>query len=106
MEIGTSESFSHGQIGSNSQNHGGSAGSGSTHNGNNFGQMNTNGYGSSQISNARLMSMSGKSIQSNMRSMMGTLQGSSKMAGVSRSFTPPPMLKLQFADVEHAGTPQ
>merc|ERR1712223_1713379 len=106
MEIGTSENFSHGQIGSNSQNYGGSAGSSSIHNGNNFGQMNANGYGSSQISNARLMSMSGKSSQSNMRSMVGTLQGSSNMASDSRSSTPQPMPKLQFADVEHAGTPQ
>merc|ERR1719266_3055006 len=106
MEIGTSENFSHGQIGSNSQNYGGSAGSSSIHNGNNFGQMNANGYGSSQISNARPMSTSGKSIQSNMRSMVGTLHGSSNMAGVSRSSTPQPMPKLQFADVEHAGTPQ
>merc|ERR1719189_2880667 len=106
MEIGTSENFSHGQIGSNSQNYGGSAGSSSIHNGNNFGQMNANGYGSSLISNARSMSMSGKSIQSNMRSMVGTLQGSSNMADVSRSSTPQPMPKLQFADVEHAGTPQ
>merc|ERR1719153_381132 len=106
MEIGTSESFSHGQIGSNSQNYGGSAGSSSIHTGNNFGQMNANGYGSSQISNARARSMSGKSIQSNMRSMVGTLQGSSNMAGVSRSSTPQPMPKLQFAYVEHAGTPQ
>merc|ERR1719153_1317679 len=104
MEMETSENFSHGQIGSNSQNYGGSAGSSSIHNGNNFGQMNANGYGSSQISNARSMSMSGKSIQSNMRSM-GTLQGSSNMAGV-RSSTPQAMPKLQFADVEHAGTPQ
>merc|ERR1711962_1782508 len=96
---------SHGQIGSNSQNYGGSAGSGNIHNGNNFGQMNANGYGSSQISNARPMSMSGKSIQNNMRSMVG-IQGSSNMAGVSRSSTPQPMPKLQFADVEHAGTPQ
>merc|ERR1719192_1411136 len=102
MEIGTSENFSHGQIGSNSQNYGGSAGSSSIHSGNNFGQMNANGYGSSQISYARSMSMSGKSIQSNMRSMVG----SSNMAGVSRSSTPQPMPKLQFADVEHAGTPQ
>merc|ERR1719150_2653759 len=101
MEIGTSESFSHSQIGSNSQNYGGSAGSSSIHNGNNFGQMNANGYGSSQISNMRPMSMSGKSTQSNMRSMMGT-QGSSNMAGVSLSSTPQPMPKLQFADVEHA----
>merc|ERR1719430_1275180 len=69
MEIGTYENFSHGQIGSNSQIYGGSAGSSSIHNGNNFGQMNAKGYGSSQISNARSMSMSGKSIQSNMRSM-------------------------------------
>merc|ERR1719150_3216277 len=106
MEIGTSENFSHGQIGSNSQNYGGSAGSSSNHNGNNFGQMNANSYGSSQISNARPMSMSGKSIQSNLRSMVGTLQGSSNMAGVSRSSTPQPMPKLKFADVEHAGTPQ
>merc|ERR1712165_703923 len=106
MEMETSENFSHGQIGSNSQNYGGSAGSSSIHNGNNFGQMNANGYGSSQISNARSMSMSGKSIQNNMRSMVGTLQGSSNMAGVSRSSTPQPMPKLQFADVEHAGTPQ
>merc|ERR1719260_65838 len=105
MEMETSENFSHGQIGSNSQNYGGSAGSSSIHNGNNFGQMNANVYGSSQISNARPMSMSGKSIQSNMRSMVGT-QGSSNMAGVSRSSTPQPMPKLQFADVEHAGTPQ
>merc|ERR1719474_599750 len=59
-----------------------------------------------QIGNARPMSMSGKSIQSNMRSMVGSLQGSSIMAGVSRSSTPQPMPKLQFADVEHAGTPQ
>merc|ERR1719326_1281842 len=42
MQIGTSENFSHGQIGSNSQNYGGSAGSSSIHNGNNFGQMNAN----------------------------------------------------------------
>merc|ERR1719220_1736851 len=105
MEVGTSENFSHGQIGSNSQNYGGSAGSSSIHNGNNFGQMNTNGYGSSQISNVRPMSMSGKSIQSNMQSMVGT-QGSSNMADVPRSSTPQPMPKLQFADVEHAGTPQ
>merc|ERR1719273_1318804 len=87
MEIGTSENFSHGQIGSISQNYDGSAGSSSIHNGNNFGQMNANRYGSSQISNARSMSMSGKSIQSNMRSMVGSLQGSSNMAGVSRSST-------------------
>merc|ERR1719273_2156749 len=80
MEIGTSENFSHGQIGSNSQNYGGSAGSRSIHNGNNFGQMNTNGYGSSQITNARPMSMSGKSIQSNMRSMVGTSLKSSHHA--------------------------
>merc|ERR1719189_1942922 len=106
MEIGTSENFSHGQIGSNSQNYGGSASSSGILNGHNFGQMNANGYGSSQISNARPMSMSGKSIQSNMRSMVGTLRGSSNMAGVSRSSTPQPMPKLQFADVEHAGTPQ
>merc|ERR1719486_1596867 len=106
MEMVTSENFSHGQIGSNSQNYGGSAGSSSIHNGNNFGQMNANGYGSSQISNARPMSMSGKSRLSNMRSMVGTLQGSSNMAGVSPSSTPQPMPKLQFADVEHAGTPQ
>merc|ERR1719192_2879130 len=52
------------------------------------------------------MSMSGKSSQSTMRSMVGTLQGSSHMAGVSRSSTPQPMPKLQYADVEHAGTPQ
>merc|ERR1711962_1509791 len=57
-------------------------------------------------SNARSMSMSGKSIQSNMRSMVGTLQGNSNMAGVSRSSTPQTMPKLQFADVEYAGTPQ
>merc|ERR1719418_544140 len=69
MEMETSENFSYGQIGSNSQNYGGSAGSNSIHNGNNFGQMNANGYGSSQSSNVRPMSMSGKSIQSNMRSM-------------------------------------
>merc|ERR1719454_2848867 len=106
MEIGTSENFSHSQIGSNSQNYGGSAGSSSIHNGNNFGQMNANGYGSSQVGNARSMSMSGKSIQSNMRSMVGILQGSSNMAGVSRSSIPQTMPKLQFADVEHAGTPQ
>merc|ERR1719495_1614942 len=106
MEIGTSENFSHGQIGSNSLNYDGSAGSSSIHNGNNFGQMNANGYGKSQISNARPMSMSGKSSQSNMRSMVGTFKGSSNMAGVSRSSTPQPMPKLQFADVEHAGTPQ
>merc|ERR1719474_1229477 len=88
MEIGTSENFSHGQIGSNSQNYGGSTGSSSIHNGNNFGQMNANGYVSSQISNARSVSMSGKNIQSNMRSMIGTLKGSSNMAGVSPSSTP------------------
>merc|ERR1719260_144593 len=69
MEIGTSDSFSHGQIGSNSQNYGGSAGSSSIHSGNNFGQMNANGYGSSQISNSRPMSMPGKSIQNNIRRM-------------------------------------
>merc|ERR1712223_1241733 len=72
MEIGSSENFSHGRIGSNSQNYGGSAGSSSIHNVNNFGQMNGNGYGSSQISNARPMRMSGKSIQSNVRSMVGS----------------------------------
>merc|ERR1719225_2052776 len=83
METETSENFSHGQIGSNSQNYDGSAGSSSIHNGNNFGQMNANGYGSSQISNSRPMSMSGKSIQNNMRSMVGTPHGSSIMAGVS-----------------------
>merc|ERR1719225_1988704 len=82
MEMETSENFSHGQIGSNSQNYGGSAGSSSIHSGNNFGQMNANSYGSSQISNARSMSMSGKGIQSNMRSMVG-IQESSNMAGVS-----------------------
>merc|ERR1719273_73524 len=48
MEIETSENFSYGQIGSNSQNYGGSAGSNSIHSGNSLGQMNTNGYGSSQ----------------------------------------------------------
>merc|ERR1719273_262376 len=69
MEIGTSENFSHGQIGSNSQNYGGSVSYSSIHNGNHFGQMNANSYGSSQSSNARPMSMSGKSIPSNMRSM-------------------------------------
>merc|ERR1719486_544240 len=106
METETSENLSHGQIGSNRQNYGGSAGSSNIHNGNNFGQMNVNGYGGRQISNARSMSMSGKSIQSNMRSMIGTLQRSSNMAGVSRSSTPKPMPKLQFADVEHAGTPK
>merc|ERR1719153_96619 len=88
MEMETSENFSHGQIGSSSQNYGGSAGSSSIHNGNNFGQMNANGYGSSQISNARPMSMSGKSIQSNMRSLVGTLPRISNMAGVSHSSTP------------------
>merc|ERR1719495_119478 len=91
MEMETSENFSHGQIGSSGQN---------------YGQMNANGYGSSQITNARSMSMSGKSIQSNMRSMVGTHQGSSNMVGVFPSSTPQPMPKLQFADVEHAGTPQ
>merc|ERR1719244_1964353 len=106
MEMETSENFSHGQVGSNSQNYGGSAGSSSIHSGINFGQMNANGYGSSQISNARSMSMSGKTIQSNMRSTVGTLKGSSNMAGVSRSSTPQSMPKLQFANVEHAGTPQ
>merc|ERR1719153_2045891 len=60
MEMETSENFSHGQIGSNSQNYGGSAGSNSIHSGSNFGLINVNGYGSSQISNARSMSMSGK----------------------------------------------
>merc|ERR1719153_824485 len=59
METETSENFSHGQIGSNSQNYGGSAGSSNIHNSNNFGQLSVNGYGSSQISNARSMSMSG-----------------------------------------------
>merc|ERR1711994_95122 len=34
--------------------------------------------------------------------MVGTLQGSS----ISRSSTPQQMPKLQFANVEHAGTPQ
>merc|ERR1719229_997889 len=106
MEMETSENFSYGQIGSNSQNYGGSPGSNSIHSGNNFGQMNANGYGTSQISNVRSVSMSGKSIHSNMRSMMGTNQGSSNMAGVSRSSTPQPMPKLQCADLEHAGTPQ
>merc|ERR1719219_2343072 len=37
---------------------------------------------------------------------MGTVQGSSNMAGVSLRSTPQPMPKLQFADVEHSGTPQ
>merc|ERR1719370_1350581 len=101
MEIEASENFSYGQIESNSQNYGGSAASNSIHGGNNFGQMNTNGYGSSQI-NVRSMSMSGKSIQSNMRSMMATNQGSTNMAGVSPISTPQPVPKLQFADVEHA----
>merc|ERR1711962_837692 len=50
--------------------------------------------------------MSGKSIQSNMRNMMGTTQGSSNMGGISRSSTPQPMPKIHFADVEHSGTPQ
>merc|ERR1712200_175540 len=51
-------------------------------------------------------SMSGNSIQSNMRNMMGTTQGSSNMGGISRCSSPQPMPKIHFADVEHSGTPQ
>merc|ERR1719259_1017716 len=104
MEMETSDNFMHGNIGSSSQNYGGSAGTNSIHSNNNFGQMQANGYGSSQIDNARSMSIPRKNIQSNMH-MMGTVQGSSNMAGVSVRSTPQPMPKLQFADVEHSGTP-
>merc|ERR1719259_257399 len=106
MEMETSDNFMHGNIGSSSQNYGGSTGTNSIHSNNNFGQMQASGYGSSQIDNARSMSTPRKSIQSNMH-MMGTVQGSSNMAaGVSLRSTPQPMPKLQFADVEHSGTPQ
>merc|ERR1719511_623897 len=105
MEMETSDNFMHGNVGSSSQNYDGSAGTNSVHSNNNFGQMQANGYGSSQISNARSMSIPRKSIQSNMH-MMGTVQGSSNMAGVSLRSTPQPTPKLQFADVEHSGTPQ
>merc|ERR1719322_1242320 len=106
MEMETSDNFMNGNIGSSSQNYGGSAGTNSIHSNNNFGQMHANSYGSSQINNARSMSISRKSIQSNMH-MMGTVQGSSNMAaGGSLRSTPQPMPKLQFADVEHSGTPQ
>merc|ERR1719322_157718 len=101
----TSDNFMHGNIGSSSQNYGGSAGTNSIHSNNNFGQMQANSYGSSQVNNARSMSIPRKSIQSNMH-MMGTAQGSSNMTGVSLRSTPQPMPKLQFADVEHSGTPQ
>merc|ERR1719436_951746 len=105
MEMETSDNFMHGNIGSSSQNYGGSTGTNSIHSNNNFGQMQASGYGSSQSNNARSMSIPRKSIQSNMH-MMGTVQGSSDMAGVSLRSTPQPMPKLQFADVEHSGTPQ
>merc|ERR1719259_920037 len=105
MEMETSDNFMHGNIGSSSQNYGGSAGTNSIHSNNNFGRMQANGYGSSQIDNARSMSIPRKSIQSNVH-MMGTVQGSSNMAGVSLRSTPQAMPKLQFADVEHSGTPQ
>merc|ERR1712115_47572 len=104
MEMETSLNFMQGNIGSSSQNYGGSTGTNSIHSNNNFGQMQASGYGSSQINNARSMSIPRKSIQSNMH-MMGTVQGSSNMAGVSLRSTPQPMPKLQFADVEHSGTP-
>merc|ERR1712012_298389 len=67
--------------------------------------MQANGYGSSQIDNAHSMSFPRKSIQSNIH-MMGTVPGGSNMAGVSLRSIPQPMPKLQFADVEHSGTPQ
>merc|ERR1719158_1997036 len=106
MEMETSDNFMHGNIGSSSgQNYGGSTGINSIHSNNNFGQMQASGYGSSQINNARSMSIPRKSIQSNMH-MMRNVQGSSNMAGVSLRSTPQPMPKLQFADVEHSGTPQ
>merc|ERR1719145_267112 len=105
MEMETSDNFMHGNIGSTSQNYGGSTGTNSIHSNNNFGQMQASGYGSSQSNNARSMSIPRKSIRSNMH-MMGIVQGSSNMAGVSLRSTPQPMPKLQFADVEHSGTPQ
>merc|ERR1719356_1336074 len=105
MEMETSDNFMHGNIGSTSQNYGGSTGTNSIHSHNNFGQMQASGYGSSQSNNARSMSIPRKSIRSNMH-MMGIVQGSSNMAGVSLRSTPQPMPKLQFADVEHSGTPQ
>merc|ERR1719351_148191 len=105
MEMETSDNFMHGNIGSSSQNYGGSTGTNSIHSNNNFGQMQASGYGSSQSNNARSISIPRKSIQSNMH-MMGTVQGSSNMAGVSLRSAPQPMPKLQFADVEYSGTPQ
>merc|ERR1719158_2076328 len=105
MEMESSDNFMHGNIGSSSQNYGGSTGTNSIHGNNNFGQMQASGYGSSQSNNARSISIPRKSIQSNMH-MMGTVHGSSNMADVSLRSTPQPMPKLQFADVEHSGTPQ
>merc|ERR1719270_1934511 len=105
MEMETSDNFIHGNIGGSSQNYGGSTGTNSIHSNNNFGQMQASGYGSSQSNNARSISIPRKSIQSNMH-LMGTAQGSSNMAGVSLRSSPQPMPKLQFADVEHSGTPQ
>merc|ERR1719245_2362060 len=105
MEMETSDNFIHGNIGSSSQNYGGSTGTNSIHSNNNFGQMQASGYGSSLNNNARSMSIPRKSIQSNMH-MMGAVQGSSNTASVSLRSTPQPMPKLQFADVEHSGTPQ
>merc|ERR1719328_450373 len=105
MELETSDNFMHGNIGSSSQNYDGSAGTNSIHSNNNFGRMQANGYGSSQINNARSMSIPRKSIQSNMH-MMGAVQGSSNIAGASHSSRSQPMPKLHFADVEHSGSPQ
>merc|ERR1719288_271424 len=102
MVMETSDNLMHGNIGSSSQSYGGSTGTNSIHSNNNFGQMQASGYGSSQIINARSMSIPRKSIQSNMH-MMGAVQGSSNMAsGVSLRSIPQPMPKLQFADVEHS----
>merc|ERR1719328_994883 len=105
MEMETSDNFMHGNIESSSQNYGGSTGTNSIQSNDNFGQMQASGYGSSQSNNARSISIPRKSIQSNMH-MMGTVQGSSNMAGVSLRSTPQPMPKLQFSDIEHSGTPQ
>merc|ERR1719288_289403 len=85
MVMETSDNFMHGNIGSSSQSYGGSSGTNSIHSNNNFGQMHASGYGSSQIINARSMSISGKSIQNNMRNNMGTSQGNINMGGISRS---------------------
>merc|ERR1719158_2160218 len=105
MEMETSDNFMHGNIGSSSQNYGDSTGTNSIQSNNDFGQMQASGYGSSQSNNARSISIPRKSIQNNMN-MRGTVQGSSNMAGVSLRSAPQPMPKLQFADVEHSGTPQ